>query len=246
MTDSTAPRPPISCDEADALAGAWGLDALDGDEAAAVSEHLETCDLPHEELRQAAGAGAVLAAALEKIEPSPQLRERVMASIGGEPERAASPAPPEPRRMPPWAPRALAGLAAAAVIILAVWNVSLQGELATREARLNRLAETLAASGGQTITVLGQAGRGVLVEGEGRTLLVADVQQPAAGMLYEMWLIGPDGEPIDVGTFSPEPGEAFVVVELERSFEGFDVFAVTLEQGRVDAPTGDPVLVTST
>ena len=64
-------------------------------------------------------------------------------------------------------------------------------------------------------------------------------------MLYEMWLIGPDGVPIDVGTFSPTPGNEFVVVELEQPFEGFDVFAVTLEQTRVDAPSSDPVLTAS-
>ena len=34
MTDRT-----LACDEADALAGAWGLDALDADEGAAVAEH---------------------------------------------------------------------------------------------------------------------------------------------------------------------------------------------------------------
>jgi hypothetical protein len=218
---------------------------LDTNEAAAVAEHLDTCDLPHEELRQAVGAGAVLAAALARIEPSPELRDRLMASIGAEQKRV-EPALAAPRGMPSWTPRALAALAAAAVIVLAVWNVSLQGQVATREAALNRLAETLAASGGQTIPVEGAAGRGVLVEGEGRTLLVADVQAPAQGMLYEMWLIGPDGVPIDVGTFVPEAGEAFVVVELERAFEGFDVFAVTLERSRVDAPSGDPVMVSST
>jgi anti-sigma-K factor RskA len=245
MTDSIGPRPVLSCDEADALAGAWGTGALDSNEAAAVAQHLDTCDQPHAELRQAVGAGAVLAAALARIEPSPELRERLMASIGAEPRRAVT-EPAQPRGVPAWTPRALAGLAAAAVIALAVWNVSLQGELATRESELSRLAETLAASGGRTITVEGQAGRGVLVEGEGRTLLVADVELLAEGMLYEMWLIGPDGVPVDVGTFRPEAEGELVVVELELPFAGFDVFAVTVEQSRVDAPTSDPVLVSST
>jgi anti-sigma-K factor RskA len=244
MTDSTGHRLTLTCDEADALAGAWGMGALEPNEAAAVAEHLDTCDQPHSELREAVGAGAVLAAALARIEPSPELRDRLMASIGAEPRREAS-QPAQPRGMPSWTPRALAGLAAAAVIVLAVWNVSLQGELATREAALNRLAASLAAEDGRTITVLGDAGRGVLVEGEGRTLLVADVEPAAAGMLYEMWLIGPDGVPVDVGTFRPEADGEFVVVELERPFEGFEVFAVTVEQTRVDAPTSDPVMAST-
>jgi anti-sigma-K factor RskA len=242
MTDQMARLPSLSCDEADELAGAWGLHALDADEAAAVSQHLETCDRPHAELRQAVGAGAALAAALERIEPSPELRDRVMASIGAKAERALPARPRQPRGLPSWAPQALAGLAVAAVLVLAVWNVTLQNELATREGQLAQLAETLSASDGRTITVLGEAGRGVLVEGEGRTLLVADVQPPGEGMLYEMWLIGPDGVPVDVGTFRPAPDDEFVIVELERPFEGFELFAVTLERTRVDAPSSDPVL----
>jgi hypothetical protein len=50
---------------------------------------------------------------------------------------------------------------------------------------------------------------------------------------------------VAVGTFEPEAGEPVAIVPLDRSLEGFATFAITLEEGPVDAPTGDPVLATS-
>ena len=235
MTDRT-----LSCDEADTLAGAWGLDALDADEAATVAQHLETCDQPHAELRAAPGAGAVLAAALERIEPSPELRDRVMRSIGDEPVIQRD----ERRERRSWLPQAVAGLAVAAALVLAVWNVGLRGELEDRDAQLRELAAALSA-GGPAYSVSGEIGGGVLVTGDEGPVLVADLEPPDEGQLYALWLIGPDEVPVAVGTFEPDADEAFAIVPLDQSLEGFVTFAVTREEGPVDAPTTDPVLVTS-
>jgi anti-sigma-K factor RskA len=241
MTDR-APTP-LSCDEADALAGAWGLGALDADEAVALAAHLETCDRPHAELREVAGVEVVLAAALESIQPSAGLRERVMATIGAGPEPARQTALPA-RRTRPWFAPALAGLAAAAAIVLAVWNVQLNGQIAERDARLREVAAALS-TGGPVVSVSGTAGGGVLVTGEDGPVFVGLVEPPGEGMLYEMWLIGPDGVPVAVGTFEPDDDEGLAVVQLERPLEGFTTFAVTRERSRVDAPTAEPVLAAS-
>jgi anti-sigma-K factor RskA len=235
MTD----RSTLACDEADALAGAWALDALEPDEAAAVAAHLETCERPHAELRGAAGAGTVLAASLDPIEPSPRLRERLMRSIGEEPisiERR--------RERRSWLPRAVAGLAVAASIALAVWNVGLRNELDERNAQLRAVASALSA-GGPAYSVSGDVGGGILVTAEDGPVFVADLDPAGEGLLYALWLIGPDDVPVAVGTFEPEAGDAVAVVRLDRSLEGFATFAVTREEGPVDAPTTDPVLATS-
>ena len=63
-----------------------------------------------------------------------------------------------------------------------------------------------------------------------------------ANQLYELWLIGPDGTPVAVGTFEPT-GAAVAVVPVEEDLAGFQTFAVTVETERVDAPTSDPVMV---
>jgi anti-sigma-K factor RskA len=235
MTD----RSPLACDEADALAGAWALDALEADESAAVAAHLATCDQPHAELRSAAGAGAVLAASLDPIEPSPGLRDRVLRSIGEEPISIDI-----RRERRSWLPQAVAGLAVAAALVLAVWNVGLQGELQERDARLRAVADALSA-GGPAYSVSGDVGGGVLVTGEAGPVLVADLEPAGEGELYAMWLIGPDEVPVPVGAFAPAADEPFAIVPLDRSLEGFVTFAVTREEGPVDAPTTDPVLATS-
>jgi anti-sigma-K factor RskA len=237
-------RPPLTCDQADELAGAWGLGALDPEEADAVASHLASCDRPHEELRAAPGAGSVLDVALEPIAPSPGLRGRVMDSIGAMP-RATHP-PPEPAPMPwyrrGWVPRVAALAAAAAIVGLAVWNVQLRGELGDREAELRQVASALS-RGGTAVAVSGPAGNGLLVAGEEGPILVAGVPVPEPGHLYEMWLIDDEGTPVAVGTFTPGADDELVIARLEQSTEGFATFAVTVEQERVDAPTSDPVLV---
>jgi anti-sigma-K factor RskA len=234
----------MTCAEADALAGAWGLDALDADETEVVVAHLETCDQPHAELRASVGPGVVLAAALEPIEPSPALRDRLMRSIGAEREGAPVIELEARRERPAWLPRALAGLAVAAALVLAVWNVGLRDDLQDRDAQLAQVAAALSA-GGPAYGVSGAVGGGVLVTGDDGPVLVADLEPPGEGLLYALWLIGPDDVPVAVGTFEPEAGEPVAIVPLDRSLEGFATFAITLEEGPVDAPTGDPVLATS-
>ena len=78
MTDEIRPMDHAAVDE---LGAAYALDALEPDEARAVREHLATCSESHAELRALLGADQILAASLEPMEPSPALRERVMASI---------------------------------------------------------------------------------------------------------------------------------------------------------------------
>jgi hypothetical protein len=58
-----------------------------------------------------------------------------------------------------------------------------------------------------------------------------------------MWLIGADGTPVGVGTFTVSSADQPAVVTLEQPTTGFTTFALTVEQSRVDAPTSDPVLV---
>ena len=88
------------------------------------------------------------------------------------------------------------------------------------------------------------AGQGYVVDtaGAGASFVVTDANALEANELYVLWLIGPDGVPVDVGAF--EPGDAGVtVVPVEHDLSGFQTFAVTVETERVDAPTSDPVMV---
>src|SRR5690349_9685671 len=126
----------ISCAAVDELAAAYLFGAAERDEERAVTEHLASCREPHAELRDGLG-GDLLAMGLEPIEPRPELRDRLMATVartrqdhvtGREVVTAA------PRRgafdwlTAGWA-RGMVAAAAVVVIALGAWNIGLQGQL---------------------------------------------------------------------------------------------------------------------
>jgi anti-sigma-K factor RskA len=233
--------------DVDELAAALALGAVDADELRAAREHLETCPEPHAELRSLLGADAVLTAGLEPIQPTAALRDRLMQSISDAPQasRAATPAPADaeqPRRgwldwLSPRVARPLALAGVAAAIALAAWGFSLSGQLDERDRALQQVADAIA-GGEVAYRVEGDAGRGYVVDtpGGGSSFVVADVGALDANQLYELWLIGADGVPVDVGTFRPG-GDAVAVIPVEQDLAGFTTFAVTIESQRVDAPT---------
>jgi anti-sigma-K factor RskA len=242
----------FSCADVDELAGALALGAVDPDEARAAREHLATCPEPHAELRSLLGADAVLAAGLQPIQPSADLRDRLMSSVSAMPRAEPSTdvaAPERPARrgwldwLSPQVARPLAVAAVVAVVAVGVWGITLSGQLGDRERALQAVATAI--SGGQAAyRVEGDAGRGYVVDtpGSGASFVVADPRSLPADRLYELWLIDPDGAPVDVGTFRPGD-DAVAVVPVERDLAGFKTFAVTVETRRVDTPSSTDLVM---
>jgi len=135
------------------------------------------------------------------------------------------------------------GVAAmAAVVLLAVVALQLQGRVGERDATLRAVASVLS-SGGSLTRVDSAAGRGYLVRNGATTTLVASgVQPPAAGKIYEMWLIDASGVPTSAGVFTPRAGD-LVVADVSGNLSAARTFAVTVEQGRVERPTSEPIIV---
>ena len=241
----------MTCHEADALAAAVALGGTDADERRAFADHIASCEQPHTEARAMLGAGTILAASLEPVEPSPALRARVMGTVARTPQdapRAVTPVPPRRPRarggawlsspMPRWV--GLAGIAA--TLLMAVLAAGLWARLADREVALRDVTEALA-GGAAAYRIEGDVGVGYLVEtdGVGATLVVAQIDAPPAEMLYELWLIGADGQPLPAGIVATGLDEV-TLVPVELDLADFTTFAVTIERERVDAPTSDPVL----
>lgn len=237
----------VNCADVDELAAAYALGAVEADEERAIDEHLATCGEPHAEARDLVGAASVLPAAVEPVHPSPALRARLMTTIAGTPQehrRAAAPIPPSAMPAParPWwrlapLPAGFAAVGLAAVIGLGAWNVNLNQRLAARDAALRGVAAADAA-----YAVAGSAGSGWVLETDGRVIFLADsLAALPSDRIYELWLIGPDGDPVDVGTVATTEG--LTLVELERELGPATTFAVTIEAERVSSPTSEPVLV---
>jgi anti-sigma-K factor RskA len=247
----------MTCHEIDELAAAYALGALEPDEERATSEHLATCAEPHVEARTLIDAAQAVPAALDPIEPSNALRARLMSTIAATPQDHAAPvtvpAPAQPvqrrvavereaaPRRPWWSfgplPSAVAAVALAAAVGFGAWGVTLNQQLAERDAALRMVASADAAH-----AVTGSAGSGWVLESDGQAIFLADeLAALPADQLYELWLIGPEGAPVAVGTLTDTDGVA--LVELEQALGTATTFAVTVEAERVDAPTSDPVLV---
>jgi anti-sigma-K factor RskA len=236
----------LSCADVDEFAAAYALGSVEPDEERAISEHLETCDAPHAEAREMMSTASVLAAAVEPVTPASALRARLMTTIAETPQehRPAARVVPAATETPsrPWwrlapLPAGLAAVGLAAVIGLGAWNVNLNQRLAERDAALRTVAAADAA-----YAVSGSAGSGWVLESDGRAIFLADaLAELPADRIYELWLIGPDGDPVDVGTLASVDG--LTLVELERELGPATVFAVTIEAERVSSPTSEPVLV---
>jgi anti-sigma-K factor RskA len=239
----------MTCQHVDELAAAFGLGAVDAGEERDIAEHLASCDRPHADARELIAIAAAIPGSLEPVEPSPGLRDRLMATAAVTPQehRQSQPAPVSapvataPERGRWWRvaplPIALAAVALAAAVGLGAWGISLNEQLAERDAALRAVAAADAA-----YAVSGSAGSGWVLESDGEAIFLAEsLAELPADQIYELWLIGGDEVPVAVGTI-PDP-EGVAVVTLEQPLEGAVVFAVTVEAERVDAPTSDPVLL---
>lgn len=249
---------PMTCDDADELAAAYLLGAVDGDEASAIAAHVAGCDRPHVELRDGVG-GELLALGLEPVTPAAPLRERLMATIERTPQdhaplvrapvAAATPDVIAPRREPQpmrrrgafdwlsngWA-RGFSAAAVVAMIALGAWNLGLQSQLRDTRAVADAIAGARAVH-----TVASDAGRGLLLEtASGSAFVPADMRSLPPDRVYEVWLIPATGAPVGVATF--RPSDAPTLVQLDHPLTGFANFVVTVEPGFLQAPTGPAVM----
>jgi anti-sigma-K factor RskA len=239
----------MTCSQVDELAGAFALGAMDAEEEAALRAHLISCDQPHLEVENALGAGMLLAESLDPVTPSPALRDRLMATIDRMPQTQATPSLPRAARrgwldwLSPRVARPAAVATLAALVAVGAWNLSLQSQLAQRDAVLRAVASAIS-GGAAAFRVAGDAGRGYVVDtpGEGAALVVTDLADLPTDRLYELWLIDAAGTPVAVGTSSSIEGTV-AVIRVERDLTGFAIFAVTVEADRVAAPSGTPVMV---
>jgi anti-sigma-K factor RskA len=242
----------MTCGDVDELAAAYALEAVPLEEEREISLHLADCGQPHAEARALIDAAALVPAALPPVAPSPALRDRLMATVAATPQDHAAPvgdpgrtAPTEAaeRRRAWWQigplPAALAAVGLAAAVGLGAWNLDLNRQLAERDEALRAVATADAA-----YAVTGSAGSGWVLETGGQAIFLADaLADLPADQLYELWLIGPEGQPVAVGTLTDPDGLAMAT--LERDLGSATTFAVTVEAERVESPTSDPVLVAS-
>jgi anti-sigma factor RsiW len=239
--------------------GAYVLDALPIDEAAAFETHLASCVACQAEVAELRSVVSMLPLALDPVEPPASLRDRISRSIEDDmtqkPLLTALPggAPKQPRQHFPL-PASLLALAAVAVIAaLGLWNVHLQSQVNQQQAAVDfqKLVSTALNHRAAVYPVRPTAGAvgasAYMVQPQGRQsayLIVKDLPKPPSHKVYQLWLIR-SGVPTSAGTFT-DSGSAPHVVRVPMPSTGYTVTAVTVEnapRGSSHGPTGTKVLV---
>lgn len=246
-------REQLGCDEVQALAGAFALDAVTPDEASAIREHIETCADCRAEVARMVEVAALMPLALDETAPPAGLKQRILDAIAAETSASGivslpSAQPPgsgleRPGAEPPaavaaaprrsfWSSRAWPALAAAA-LVAAIGLGSFSYTLQQGQPRIYTL---------QVATAPQASGELIYVPKDKTAYVTFDgVPDPGSNRTYQMWLIH-DGIAESIGTIKPDPnGKADAT--LKKDLGGYKQFSVTVEpEGGSAQPTGPQVL----
>ena len=216
---------------------AQALSALDAREARELKEHLANCAECRRDLAEWEATAASLALSADPVEPSPEIRARILRSASSvvplkRSERIVS-------RQRFTAIAAVILLAALLVVVLILWqqNRSLRQQ--------NEFAQLLTAPGSKVAQLSGTneakiATAKLAYAQNGRAILIADgLPLPPAGKEYQLWFIV-NNKPLPGKTFAPDNrGHGQIHDLVPEAARNSAIFAITLEPaGGVSAPTG--------
>lgn len=209
---------------------AYLLGALEPGEAAALERHLAGCEECRTELEWLRPAVQLLPESVERVEPSPRLRQGLMEQVLSEAESAPA-SPPRARRwrIDGWGLRPLAGLAAV-LLVAAVAAYAIAGG---------------GPDGGGATTVVTGHSPGVSAEmvrdGESGTLHLANLHQLPRDEVLQAW-VEREGQVESAKTlFVPnQDGTASATID---DMDGVTTVMVTAEpRGGSVQPTSDPIV----
>jgi anti-sigma factor RsiW len=266
MTDPRRPAD-LTHDEAMDLAASFVLGALDDDEMAAVRAHLASCPEPHTEFQELAEAVPLIQAGVQRMEPPPTLKDRIMAAAAADLEAsrgAAVPAPPTPPAPAAAAPVDLRGrrragwswvlgiAAVLAVALLGAWNLSLQSQLTDAQEYERQVAAVLDAAGRpDALTAVmrsdtgdGPSGLAAVTSDGVMRVAMRDLAPTSGTEVYEAWVITADQPPVPLGAFQVGSTGVGYLEASGLPTEAGIVLALTREPGPgATAPSSTPVSV---
>ena len=244
----------------------YALNELVAAEAEAVERHLETCAACRRELQSLRNDLGLLGLSAVGPRPPARSKERLMRAIAAEPRgMSAAQVAPSGRRLfwLTWIPAAIALAAIVFGITLQQSNRTLNDQLTELRNRYNdqksQLAQAeeniklLIAPDAVHVTLSPQnashhpSATAIFSPSTHRMTLMASSLPPVpAGKAYELWVIPPQGAPVNAAVFKPdEHGNAMM---LDQPMPGVPpkTFALTVEdEAGSDKPTSPIVIVGS-
>ncbi len=249
----------------------YALGALEGDEKLAIESHISTCADCARKLAEAQGRISLLALSVPQSDPSPIVKERLMAQIHASPDRVAAPIG-APRSVQPatgggffgrwWAAVLIPVGAALAIATIVLWSQKIQLDhqladmrvsIAKQQAQLDEardLAALFEAKDTITIALAPQPGTPptsahVMYNAKmGMLMYDGNLDPIPADKSYQLWLVPMNGNPINAGVFNPVAGQSDHWMMKLPPGTLPKAFAITLEPaGGMPRPTGRMVLV---
>ena len=224
----------MNCGEIRDLLAAYSLGTVTAEESATVEQHLAICHLDHGLAEQVQIADLLAFSVPARMPPS-SLRDRVLASTSGRtPYMQPMPAPAPGQFWRRWlrGPYAIAASLAVLVIVMAVWNITLQA----RDGDQKVVRYHIDGEGNwlQLDTVIGEPGAEVAVGGLTRL---------PAGSHYQLWTTRNETA-LPVGMFNTS-AEGQWSGAFDFTFASGDNLWITVEpEIGGTLPTGDALLQT--
>jgi anti-sigma-K factor RskA len=215
------------------------LSALDAGDERALNEHLAECADCRRDLAEWEATAASLALSAKPMEPSPEVRDKILTKIRSEKSSAKVVPFPSPRRKM-WVAIAAALFLALLVSVFVLWQQN-------RELRRqNQIAQVLNAPGSKVVELSGTneasgATAKLAYDKNGRAFLIANgLPRAPQGKEYQLWYIVENKPPLPGKTFAPDnSGNGNLEDHVPESARQSAIFAITLEPaGGVSAPTG--------
>jgi anti-sigma-K factor RskA len=242
------------------LAAAYAIDALDPEDLAVFSRHLDDCPSCQEQvssIREAAAAlgasGALSGMGAPGRGAPASLRASVLASVGSTPQVAATsplaqqlPAPIAVARARRRIPVAWIGTAAAAVLAVAL-GIAIGGYVSSNPdgpalAAHEQAMRIISAPDAHTMSVaLGRSSLVMSADYAGAVLMGDTTPMPAAGTEYQVWMGHADGTSAPGPTFMPDAAGTYMVLMSGNMGDVAKVFVTAEPMGGSPSPTGPMV-----
>jgi anti-sigma-K factor RskA len=224
---------------------ARALSPLDAADERALTEHLAECAECRRDLAEWEAIASSLALSAKPMEPSPQVREKLLQQIHSD-KSVSTVVPFAAARRNMWSSLGSLGsiaavvlFAALAISVVVLWqqNRTLRQQneffqlLTTPGARVAELSATSEGAGASAKLAYDQTGRAVLIAN--------GLPRAPEGKEYQLWYIV-DNKPLPGKSFAPDSsGRGLLKDQVPEAARRSAVFAITLERaGGVGTPTG--------
>ena len=234
----------MTCEEFEELSGAFALDAVTPAEREAAEAHLATCAKCTHLLRELHGAVTLLPLSVLQVNPSPALKERILAAIRKDSTRTGR-QPLTLTRRQRWTPRILAVAAALMFCLLSgmtVWNISLNHQVTSLQQQVTNLSSHSTNAATYTVkgTNLGKGAVGKLIYYPQQNITVLIIQglpQLPGLQVYQGWLLHHEKKStrvISIGLLNVQNGSASL--SFSGNVVGYDATNISMEPGPAATP----------